>query len=88
MPTLHLCIIVGLLLCLLLITTVVQAQFELSGSVKDGITGEPLTGVHIMLLGKLTGTITDVKGDYLLKTETLPPFTVQVSMIGFEEQDI
>jgi iron complex outermembrane receptor protein len=77
-----------LLLGLLLITTVVQAQFELSGSIKDGSTGESLSGVHIMLMGKLTGTITDLNGDYVLKTETLPPFTIQVSMIGFEAQSI
>ncbi|MBC7890811.1 MAG: TonB-dependent receptor [Sphingobacteriaceae bacterium] len=64
------------------------AQTTLSGSVSDAITSESLAGVNIAVKGKVIGTVTDTKGRFSLTTTTPAPFTILVSSVGYETQEI
>ncbi|MGV3603837.1 MAG: carboxypeptidase-like regulatory domain-containing protein [Dyadobacter fermentans] len=50
------------------------AQISLTGRITESITQEPLAGVSIRIQGKVTGTITDTKGEFALTTTSNPPF--------------
>ena len=64
------------------------AQTKISGKVSDGATKESLIGVSIAVKGKVSGTITDTKGNFALSTNTTPPFTIAVSSVGYKTQEI
>ena len=59
----------------------------LSGTIKDNA-GETLAGVNVVVKGTVTGTITDVKGQYNLTVKQAPPFTISFSFIGFQTQEV
>ncbi len=65
-----------------------KAQTNVSGNVTEAGTGEPLIGVNIVVKGKLAGTITDINGNFNLTVQQPPPFTLQVSMVGFGTQEV
>lgn len=64
------------------------AQISLTGKVTESVTQEPLAGVSIRIQGKVAGTITDTKGEFSLNTTSNPPFSIIVSSIGFQTQEI
>lgn len=76
------------MLIFLLGITGVLAQTQISGTVTDAGTNEPLIGVSIQVKGKVIGTISDTKGKFSLSTNTPPPFQLIVTSIGFETQEI
>ena len=59
------------------------AQTTVKGKVTDN-TGQPLPGANVIVVGTTTGTITDFDGQYTLSVNQNPPFTIQVSSVGFE----
>jgi len=65
-----------------------MAQTKLAGNVRDAASKEALIGVSISVKGKVIGTISDVKGNFSLSTTTPLPFTLSVSMVGYERQEI
>ena len=65
-----------------------MAQTKVAGNVRDAASKEALIGVSISVKGKVIGTISDVKGNYSLSTTTPVPFTLSVSMVGYERQEI
>lgn len=64
------------------------AQTKVGGNVRDLASKEALIGVSIAVKGKVIGTISDVKGNFSLSTTTPVPFTLSVSMVGYERQEI
>ncbi|MCW5911256.1 MAG: TonB-dependent receptor [Cyclobacteriaceae bacterium] len=77
------------LLFLLCGTATLMAQTTtISGTVKDGASGEPLAGVNIVVKGRVIGTISNTDGQYNLKVNQAPPFTLVFSFIGFATQEI
>ncbi len=64
------------------------AQVRIAGKVTDGSSREPLAGVSIQVKGKVIGTITDTDGKFSLTTATTPPFTIVVSSVGYETQEV
>lgn len=70
-------------LLLLTFCVVSYAQTTVQGTVTDD-TGQPVPGVNVIILGTSTGTVTDFDGGYALTTDQSPPFTLQISSIGFE----
>jgi len=72
----------------LLASLLSYAQTTLSGSVSDAGTSESLAGVNIAVKGKVIGTVTDTKGRFSLSTTTPAPFTILVSSVGYETQEI
>jgi iron complex outermembrane receptor protein len=64
------------------------AQTKVGGKVNDQGSKESLAGVSILVKGKVIGTITDTKGNFSLSTSLQAPFTLVVSMVGYERQEI
>ena len=64
-----------------------SAQVELRGNVTDEKTGDPLTGVNVIILDTGLGAATDIDGNYIL---TLPPNakTLQFSYTGYQTKEI
>ncbi len=70
----------------LFLSTGIYAQTVISGTVTDSKTGEPIPGVNIKVEGKALGTNTDFDGNYTLQISEEPPFTVDVSFLGYIAQ--
>ena len=62
------------------------AQTTVKGTVNDD-SGLPLPGANIIVVGTSTGVVTDFDGNFTLTVNQNPPFTIQVSSIGFETLD-
>jgi iron complex outermembrane receptor protein len=60
----------------------------ISGTVKDGTSGDALAGVNIVVKGRVIGTISNTSGEYNLKVSMSPPFTLVYSFIGFATQEV
>ncbi|HIP35402.1 MAG TPA: TonB-dependent receptor [Crocinitomix sp.] len=78
-----------LLLCLLTLTSIVNAQITVTGKVVDN-TNVPIEFANVILLNKenseiIIGTITDKKGNYTIKTDKKGEFNLQISFVGFED---
>ena len=69
----------------LLASTLTFAQTEVSGTIVDN-TGEPIIGATIMEKGTSNGTISDIDGNFHLKTAS--GATLIISYIGFETQKL
>lgn len=63
-------------------------QVSITGTVTDAETKSGIEGASIVVKGKLTGTMTDRSGKFSLKTNTSVPFTLTVSVVGYQKQDI
>jgi outer membrane receptor protein involved in Fe transport len=63
-------------------------QVQVSGRVFESDSREPLTGVNITVKGSLYGTVSDVDGKFLLKADTVPPFVIEFSFIGYAKHTI
>ena len=63
------------------------AQTDISGKVVDE-SSEPVLGANIIVVGTGTGTATDFDGNFTLSVDLSPPFSVQISSIGFQTQTI
>ncbi|SDB63801.1 TonB-dependent Receptor Plug Domain [Flavobacteriaceae bacterium MAR_2010_188] len=59
------------------------AQTTVTGKVTDD-KGLPLPGANVIVVGTTTGAISDYDGNYSITTNQNPPFSLQVSSIGFE----
>ena len=69
----------------LLASTIAFAQTEASGTIVDN-TGEPIIGATVMEKGTSNGTISDIDGNFHLKTAS--GATLVISYIGFETQEL
>ena len=69
----------------LMVGSIAFAQTEASGTIVDN-TGEPIIGATVMEKGTSNGTITDIDGNFRLKTAT--GATLVVSYIGFATQEL
>ncbi|HSI77580.1 MAG TPA: TonB-dependent receptor [Lunatimonas sp.] len=59
----------------------------ISGKVVESTSNDPLTGVNILVKGKVLGTITDMNGEFNLRVNQDPPLTLVFSMVGFASQE-
>lgn len=78
----------SLLVCMHTISYVHAQGTQLSGSVTDSNTGEPLLGVNILVKGTVLGTITDLQGNFNLTVQSAPPLTLVISSVGYEQKEI
>jgi len=68
---------------LLLFCAFSYAQTTVNGTVTDD-SGQPLPGANVIIVGTSTGAITDFDGTYTITSSQTPPFSIQVSSVGFE----
>ena len=64
------------------------AQTTVTGTVKDAKTGDLLPGANIKISRKSVGTSTDFDGVFVLSVAEKPPFTIEVSMIGYQTKSV
>ena len=67
---------------------VVTGQSTISGTVVSEDSGEPLIGASIAIPGSITGTVTDLEGNFSLIVSAEFPVKVSVSYTGFETREI
>lgn len=60
-----------------------HSQTSISGSVVDN-NSMPILGANIIVTGTSQGTVTDFDGNFTLTVNQDPPFTVEISSVGFE----
>ena len=68
---------------LMFVCGITYSQTTISGSVVDD-SGQPLPGANIIVVGTSTGAVSDFDGNFTLKVNQEPPFSVQASSVGFE----
>jgi len=66
----------------------VGQKTTVAGEVKDGDTREPLIGAAVQIKGTTIGAITDFDGQFSFKYDKAPPFTLEVTYIGFTPKEI
>ena len=64
-----------------------MAQTTVSGTVRDSF-GDPLIGVNVVVKGTVKGTITDFDGKFNLKVDQPTPLTIQITIVGYESQEV
>ncbi|SCY23800.1 carboxypeptidase-like regulatory domain-containing protein [Flavobacterium caeni] len=73
---------VYLFILTLLFCGVVHAQTTVTGSVTDN-TGQPVPGANVKVVGDSAGTVTDDTGKFTLNTSATPPFSIEISSVGY-----
>ena len=58
------------------------SQTSISGTVLYD-SGLPIPGANVIVVGTSSGTVTDFDGKFNLTTDSEPPFTIQISSVGF-----
>ncbi|MEO9571855.1 MAG: TonB-dependent receptor [Polaribacter sp.] len=64
------------------------AQTTVTGTVKDAKTGETIPGANVKISRKSVGTNTDFDGNFVLKVLDKPPFTLEISVLGFHTEKV
>jgi outer membrane receptor protein involved in Fe transport len=67
---------------ILLFGVISFAQTNVTGTVNDE-SGMPLPGANVIVMGTSSGAISDFDGKFTLSVSQAPPFTVQISSVGF-----
>ncbi len=67
----------------LLFTTTLIAQTTVTGVVTDESSGQPIPGANVKVVGKSLGTSADFDGNFTLEVKQDPPFTIEISIIGY-----
>ena len=66
----------------------VWSQTTLSGTIRDDASNETMIGATVVLKGTTTGTITDIDGNFSFEAPGSPPYTLEVSFVGYEKKEI
>lgn len=62
-------------------------QIQVTGTVRDEQTQDPLPGVNVVVIGTTIGTVTDIEGKYSINVPT-PNAILEFSFIGYSSQKI
>ncbi len=71
---------------ILSVTTVFSQQSEVTGTVTESETGEPIPGVSVTIKGTTSGTITDFEGNYTIQTTNND--VLVFSFVGLLSQEV
>ncbi len=63
------------------------AQSTITGTVTDS-NNVPISGANVKVKGENSSTITDADGKFSLKTTKKPPFSLDISSVGFASQSV
>ncbi|MCE3283542.1 MAG: TonB-dependent receptor, partial [Chitinophagaceae bacterium] len=75
------------LICLVALTSYAQTT-TVTGTVTNKTTGEGVPAVSVVIKGSTSGVFSDDKGAFRLVTSQKPPFTLVVSSIGYDDQEV
>jgi iron complex outermembrane receptor protein len=76
-----------LFLMLVLVTGVLAAQTQVTGTITDAENGDPLIGASVLVTGTSTGTVTDFDGNYTLNVPANAE-SLTISYTGYATQTI
>lgn len=76
-----------LVLLLVISAQLIYCQTKVTGSIADE-KDQPVSGASVLLKGKISGAVTDKNGKFEINTAQVPPFTLVISSVGFERQEI
>ncbi len=65
-----------------------QQQQNVSGTITDAQTGEPLPGVNVRVKNTVTGALTDANGNYKVMVTDYQNAVLVFSFIGYETQEV
>lgn len=77
-----------LLILIFFQTTILYSQTNISGTVIDASTNDPLIGVNVVVNETSTGTVTDIDGQYSLTLTDVASEFLVFSYTGYEEQKV
>ncbi|QXP71741.1 TonB-dependent receptor [Polaribacter sp. R2A056_3_33] len=63
-------------------------QTTVTGTVTDAKTGETIPGANIKIARKAVGTTTDFDGQFVFNVSDNPPFTLEISVLGFHLEKV
>ena len=66
----------------------INAQSTITGTIKDKETGEELIGATVKIKGTSIGCVTDIDGNFLLKTDLSLPLDLEISYMGYQQYKI
>ncbi|WP_275316018.1 TonB-dependent receptor [Tenacibaculum bernardetii] len=69
-------------------TMAMVAQTTITGTINDASLGEGLPGANIKVLRKSVGTSTDFDGKFTMTVTDTPPFTIEVSSLGYQSKNV
>ena len=69
------------------ISAMAQNAGTITGTVKNGTSGETIAAVSVTVKGSSVGTYTDDKGNFKLNVTQKAPYTLVFSSVGFEGQE-
>jgi len=78
----------GALLASLISMNAIAQSVIINGNVRSSTNKEFVPAASVTIKGGASGTFTDSKGNFKLTTNQRPPFTLVISSIGFETQEI
>nr|BFF39516.1 TonB-dependent receptor [Tenacibaculum mesophilum] len=64
------------------------AQTTITGTVSDASLGGPLPGANIKVSRKTVGTSTDFDGKFTMTVTDTPPFTIEISSLGYQTKTV
>jgi TonB-dependent receptor len=65
-----------------------QTSEKISGKVMDSVTGEPLPGATVLLVGTSLGAATDLNGSFAIQNVPIGDYTVRTTYVGYESKEI
>lgn len=69
-------------------TAMMVAQTTITGTVNDASLGGPLPGANIKVSRKAVGTSTDFDGKFTMTVTDTPPFTIEISSLGYQTKKV
>ena len=72
---------------LMMMGAAAQAEVVVRGTVRDVVTGLPLPGANIEVVGTGRGTFVDAQGNFLLRAESRP-LTLRVTHVGYASVEV
>ena len=66
----------------------VAGQVVIRGKVMDDVTGEPVIGAVVEILGTTKGTVANYNGEYFLKVDSILPISIKISIGGYASDTI
>lgn len=76
------------IIVVILFATTLVAQTTVTGKVIYKGTDQPIPGANIKVVGKSLGTSTDFDGNFTLEVTQDPPFTIEITMIGYASSKV
>ncbi len=76
--------IIGIIVFMLVIPLFSQAQYRISGTVKEAATGKPLSGAYVVLENTRYITVTDETGRFAINDVKPGIYRLKASFVGFD----